>query len=675
MIRGRGEHRTASIRSGVDFTGAGLLDTGMIAGSGLGIILAAHEPPGKIDTIAGYVDHSVSIGEGAYSRHLTITSTGTIMPSAGGAAGVYIPAKAVGGSILNMGVIVGGPENAAEYGGIGVSVAAHGASITNDGQISGRSGGYGGVGIEIAASGVIITNDGQISGGSGAGYRGGAGISVDAQGANITNDERIFGGYGYYGGAGIDVTNYSATVTNDGLIAGAASRYFAGNGIDLALGGTIANSGTIVGGSNTGLPRFGYGGTAGVGVDFAGGGMLSNLGIIEGGAGGYSYVSYIATTGGVGVDFTSNGTLNNAGIIGGGNGGAGTYANGSGATAIIFAGGGTLINSGIIVGGSPGSAYRVLGGGGGGGSGLEVLAGGMIINTGTIAGANGAYGKMSGGGGGDGIFLDGGTLVNAGAISGGAAGGAHQARHVGQAGDAVQFGSEAATLIVDPGAIFIGQVGANATDTLVFGGTGNGTLTGIGTQFIGFGTLTEVAGAQWTLIGTNTLGAGSTFRDAGVLSFLGTLTNKGAMDVAGGTLSLLGTTTNDGTIEAATGFVTSMYGVGGTGTLEIGATGTLSLQNGALAGQTVDFLAGTGLLGLGHPLSFFGEIEGFRAGDVIDLTKPSGLTETGYSYADGVLTIMDGSATVASLHFEGSYATSDFSVGSDGHGGLYLTFA
>ena len=186
--------------------------------------------------------------------------------------------------------------------------------------------------------------------------------------------------------------------------------------------------------------------------------------------------------------------------------------------------------------------------------------------------------------------------------------------------------------------------------------------------------MAEIAGAQWTLIGTNTLSTGSTFRDAGVLSFLGTLTNKGAIDVAGGTLSLLGTTTNDGTIEVATGVATSMYGVGGTGTLGVGAAGTVTLENGALAGQTIDFLAGTGLVELDHPLSFFGEIEGFGAGDIIDLNKPTGFVETGYSYAGGVLTIMDGSTTVASLHFHGNYSTSDFSLGTDGHGGLYLTF-
>ena len=98
MTRERGNHRTASI--GVNITGASLLDTGMIAASGPGITLAANEPPGKTNTIAGNVDHTVSIGEGGYTRHLTITSTGAIVPSAGGANGVYIPATVSGATLL-----------------------------------------------------------------------------------------------------------------------------------------------------------------------------------------------------------------------------------------------------------------------------------------------------------------------------------------------------------------------------------------------------------------------------------------------------------------------------------------------------------------------------------------------------------------------------------------------
>jgi hypothetical protein len=168
--------------------------------------------------------------------------------------------------------------------------------------------------------------------------------------------------------------------------------------------------------------------------------------------------------------------------------------------------------------------------------------------------------------------------------------------------------------------------------------------------------------------------AGSVAVSGGTLSFLGTLTNSGTMDVTGGTLSLVGTATNNGIIDVASGVVRSMFGVAGAGTMEVGATGTLTLENGALGGQIVDLLAGAGTVDLDHPLSFFGAIVGFGGADEIDLTKPTGFVETGYNYSDGVLTIVDGSSTVASLHFEGSYSTGSFALSPDGHDGMLLTF-
>jgi hypothetical protein len=111
--------------------------------------------------------------------------------------------------------------------------------------------------------------------------------------------------------------------------------------------------------------------------------------------------------------------------------------------------------------------------------------------------------------------------------------------------------------------------------------------------------------------------------------------------------------------------------VGGTGKLEIGAAGTLSLLLGAGSGQTADFLAGTGLLELTKPLDFAGFIEGFAASDRIDLI---GAAATGFTYASGILTVTDNTTIVAKLHFDGSYAQSDFKLASDGHAGTIITF-
>ena len=219
--------------------------------------------------------------------------------------------------------------------------------------------------------------------------------------------------------------------------------------------------------------------------------------------------------------------------------------------------------------------------------------------------------------------------------------------------------------------------GRNFTATANGGAFTDGGVLNLGGVAFAATTLTIAAGG--VLEGSGNVSgavvdAGSVAVSGGTLSFLGSLTNSGTMDVSGGMLSLVGTVTNNGIIDVASGVASSMFGIAGAGTLEVGATGTLTLENGALGGQIVDFLAGAGTVNLDHPLSFFGAIVGFGGADEIDLTKPTGFTETGYNYSDGVLTIVDGSSTVASLHFEGNYSTGSFALSSDGHDGMLLTF-
>jgi len=95
------------------------------------------------------------------------------------------------------------------------------------------------------------------------------------------------------------------------------------------------------------------------------------------------------------------------------------------------------------------------------------------------------------------------------------------------------------------------------------------------------------------------------------------------------------------------------------------------LLAGAASGQTVDFLATTGALDLQTPLDFAGTIAGFAGSDTIDLLKTAA---TGLSYSGGTLTVLDQSATVATLRFSGSYTQSDFALTSDGHGGALIKF-
>jgi hypothetical protein len=158
---------------------------------------------------------------------------------------------------------------------------------------------------------------------------------------------------------------------------------------------------------------------------------------------------------------------------------------------------------------------------------------------------------------------------------------------------------------------------------------------------------------------------------AGTAAFDVAVINKANVSVGSGTLSFLSSLTNNGTIDASAGTLSVNNTVGGTGTLQIDAAGTMSLLLGAGAGQTVDFLATTGLLNLTTPTDFKGVITGFGGSDVIDLLQTP---ETSYGFSNNVLTIKNGTTTEANLHFSSGYTLADFSVTSDLNGGTFVKF-
>jgi hypothetical protein len=184
-------------------------------------------------------------------------------------------------------------------------------------------------------------------------------------------------------------------------------------------------------------------------------------------------------------------TISNAGGV------APTVAGAIGVASAIA--GNVLTNSGAINGGAGSHGAT----GGAGGVGLDITAAGTFTNHGSISGGAGGAGSSGvGGKGGAGVILNGATLTTSGTISGGQGG---SGTTTGVAGDAVQFGTVASTLIVDPGAVFNGQVVANATaaDVLELSGTqSGGTPITLGTQFTNFSALTFASGATGTVDAT-----------------------------------------------------------------------------------------------------------------------------------------------------------------------------
>ena len=127
-----------------------------------------------------------------------------------------------------------------------------------------------------------------------------------------------------------------------------------------------------------------------------------------------------------------------------------------------------------------------------GGNGVY-LTGGSLTNA-SGATIDGGDGKGSSNGGTGVLFQSGGTLTDAGFIAGGNGG----------APDAVDFGSGAARLILDPGASFSGAVVADASygNLLELASAGSaGMIVGLGSTITGFGTVQFDANAAWLVEG------------------------------------------------------------------------------------------------------------------------------------------------------------------------------
>jgi hypothetical protein len=154
---------------------------------------------------------------------------------------------------------------------------------------------------------------------------------------------------------------------------------------------------------------------------------------------------------------------------------------------VVIGGAGTVVNYGAITGGggSPDPNYYGVGLGGAG----------SISNLGTNALIEAYVGVYA-------VSND--TVTNAGTIE----------SNNGTYGTALKFGGGTNRLIVDPTAVFIGTVSAAGTTTLERASASSaGTLSGLGTQFIGFAVVTIDLGAKWMFSGSSTLVAGVTLTD------------------------------------------------------------------------------------------------------------------------------------------------------------------
>ena len=521
---------------------------------------------------AGYIDFVASSGTGV------VVGGGLVTNLAGGTIGGGLGVQLTGlGTLENAGSIYGATD--------AVRFAAGGANRLIDdpgGSFSGMVDGGNTIGA-TAASTLELTSGASTGTLSGLATKfiDFSQVTVDAGATWTLTGATIVGG---------------ATLTNAGSVSA--------NGIAVASGGTVSNviGGTITGTPNTGTGSFdaitGAAGTAtvvndgsigiatahgtGDGIDLRGGGSVTNLsnGQITGNNAIYALAAATITNFGTIGDLAGD----NFGGVGLGAGGSVTNLSGGvirAKQAILASGAATVVNNGSIGGASTSGFFGVYVSGGTG----------SITNQGSGA-ISGYFGI--------GLIGVAGTVENAGNIAG--------------VKDAVLFSAGFAnSLIFDPGAVFTGTVdggntiGAGAVSTMeLTSAPGTGTLSGLGAQFVNFAQIQIDAGATWTLTGTNTIVAGQT------------LTNMGSLELTGASLISVGILINDGVIDIDPSSVT-LAGIGGSGTIDVGANSTLTVSGVVSAGQTFVFTGTDAVLNILESSSFAGTIQDQGPTDQVNL--------------------------------------------------------
>ena len=200
---------------------------------------------------------------------------------------------------------------------------------------------------------------------------------------------------------------------------------------------------------------------------------------------------------------------------------------------------------------------------------------------------------------------------------------------------------------IDPGAVFIGKVAANSAvnDVLELSGTTAATLS---TEFSGFSSFTEDAGADWTLTGENSFDGEVAI--GGVLQEADALVSTLRMSGPGAYLS------NQGTITG--GFAASgVYLMGGT----LLNDGTIAAAGGVGA-SAVEF-GGPATLAFGRNAVFDGAITGFGSGDTLVAENKVLTSDT---YVSGTGLELSGAGGTATIDLIGNFGADTFLLSNNG---------
>ena len=701
-----------SSSAGVLFaTAARLVNGGTVTGGrslyggygGIGVELKAGGTVINASRIAGGAEQGASKhGRGGLGVSLdaggVVINTGVIAGGAGASTYFYLDYGGDGVHIATDGRLTNGAAGKAGatiIGHIGVTAGAGGkATVVNFGTISGYSVYGSPVGIQFASAGDrLIAEAGSsvigaaIGGGGVLELAGGIG-TITGLGATATlsgAEAMTISGFGTYQIdapatwtlTGANTLAASHKLIDDGHLnlAAGASLSVANGGL-LEIKGAVANAGSI---SLTATTSFTEIVVLSPGMTLSGGGTLSLSGTRA------RILGQTATTVLTNVDNTISGT----GFIGAGklvliNQTKGVIETTTAGSLTVDTKGEVLTNDGQM---------------------LAFGSGGLLVIDATTVDQSG--GGVIAAGTGCGVRLqddviDGGFLVGTGHIDinlgGGELNGVGQpvtlqglVRVLNGANETLAGG------IVNTGTLE--DVGASKITDLIIGAAG-ATLSGKGTVVLTASANNRIHGQALsdTLTNADNLIEGAGQLGNGVMKLIneagGRIIGNQSVGLTINTVS--NTITNAGLIEnSGSGGTLVDSAVVNTGTLMAAVIGTLTLSGvvtgagvGVVNGGTLDvvqafsenvtFTGKTGVLELGHSVSYKGKVSGLSTSgtsslDLSDITFTSGVTKATYSgtTTSGTLTVTNGTHT-AKITLVGNYVGHTFSVASDGHGGVLV---
>ena len=219
-------------------------------------------------------------------------------------------------------------------------------------------------------------------------------------------------------------------------------------------------------------------------------------------------------------------------------------------------------------------------------------------------------------------------------------------------------------LVAAPGATFFGAViggntiGSSIVSTLEFAsGASQGTISGLGSQFVDFGAIQIDNGANWSLGSGNSVVAGVNLTDAGTLMLSnGVFTDNGATTIAG-----------TGLYDAYATVTSANAMWNGSGPLVVGyhGTGDLVIQNGAtvaVGSLEIDELGVLNQSGASASAASLTVLAGGRAGGSGTDAFSNSVPNSGRLFANGTLTV---TTPVVTLQTDGQDGVLEIQHASD----------